>query len=80
MLATEREDRGWSGWIAIEAIAWITTTAKRSTASITVVPQDVASSRTRVLLMLFRSWGPGACRFSAVPTCAPPPFSGLASR
>lgn len=81
MSVAGRGDRGWSGWTAIGAIAGNTITAPRkNTASITAVPRGVVSSRTRVLLTLFRSWGPGACRYSAVPTCAPPPYSELTSR
>lgn len=81
MSAAEREDRGWNGWIVIGAIVGNTITAPRkNTASIMAVPRGVVSSRTRVLLTLFRSWGPGACRYSAVPTCAPPPYSELTSR
>ena len=34
-----------------------------------------SSSRTRARSMTFRSWGPGACRYSAAPNCAPPPSS-----
>lgn len=72
--------RGWRGWIVIGAIVVNTTTATRrnrtSVASITGAHLGVASSKTRAHWTPFRSWGPGACRYSAVPTCAPLLFSG----
>ncbi|KAG7188783.1 hypothetical protein KM043_008398 [Ampulex compressa] len=73
--------RGSSGRIETGATEASTSTARRRSptarevASIMAAPPGVASSKTRADTTPFRSWGPGACRYSAVPTCAPPPFS-----
>lgn len=67
----------------IGAIAVNTTTAPRRNrtlvASIMAARRGVASSKIRAHSTPFRSWGPGACRYSDVPTYAPLLFSGVTS-